>query len=150
MRLHFQISRTCWKTSFMQSFVTLWVIYVIRGLSGTIRCDQTRQASLGITKQSIWSRGFGQAIPAHSFFNHVDYVDHVDFFRAKILAGFRNAWQKPNLPGRNEKTHKINKFYRFFIIFLKKSFKNLPGCPKISAAFGGKHKITENRLNFLS
>ena len=67
------------------------------------------------------------------------------------------SWQVFEMPGRNriclagtKKTHKINKFYRFFIIFLKKSFKNLPGCPKISAAFGGKHKITGNRLTFLS
>ena len=61
------------------------------------------------------------------------------------------SWQVFEMPGRNriclagtKKSHKINTFEWYFIIFLKKSFKNLPGCPKFSAAFGGKHGITEN------
>ena len=39
----------------------LFGLFILSDLSGTIRRDQTRQASLWIAKQSIWFRGFGQA-----------------------------------------------------------------------------------------
>ena len=60
-RLHFLISRTCSKTSFLWMFVTLFLVYFIRGPSRTMKRDKTPQTSLGMARQLVLLKRFGQA-----------------------------------------------------------------------------------------